>query len=101
MKVIGVVQDEVYICQLTHKEIEKFLNLYYNKMGKIKVGDDIDLGKGYDFHNDAINALKKTEEFIRGNKHIIEAITNGITVAANMESASYTNNHKGSMSDAK
>lgn len=83
MNIIGVAQDDTYICQISHKEIEKFLNLYYNKLGRIKVGDCVDLGRGYDFHADTINALKKTEEFVRGNKQIIEAITEGITISAN------------------
>ena len=89
MKVIGVVPEKYgvtdYICQLSHTEIEKFLNLYYGKdrLTALKVGDEVDLSKGYDFYNDSMNAMKKTDEFIQANKHIIETIMTGIKTIAN------------------
>ena len=81
MNVIATIDKETYICSITHKELEQFLNLYYNKMERLKVGDAVDLGKGYKFHNDAEAALKKTREFIDSNKGIVTAIMNGISVA--------------------
>ncbi|SBV93230.1 hypothetical protein KL86DPRO_10498 [uncultured delta proteobacterium] len=80
MLIIGKISDRKYICEVTHTEIEKFMNLYYNNMKKFEVGDEVDLGKGYDFSVQTQNAMKKTEDFIAGNKEIIEAILNGISV---------------------
>lgn len=80
MKVIGKVDGDVYICQVSHREIEKFMDLYYNKMGYLAVGDEVDLGKGYDFFQDTKGALKKTEEFIKSNKEVIEMIVTGISL---------------------
>ena len=80
MLIIGKISDREYICEVTHTEIEKFMNLYYNDMGKLKVGDEVNLGKGYNFSVQIKDAMKKTEDFIAGNKEIIEAILNGISV---------------------
>lgn len=81
MLIIGKISDREYICEVTHTEIEKFMNLYYNNMKKLKVGDEVNLGKGYDFASQTKDAMKKTEDFIAGNKGIIEAILGGISVA--------------------
>lgn len=81
MKVIGEVErGDIYICQVSHNELEKFMNLYYNKMSKWRVGDEIDLGKGYDFFQHTKDALRKTEEFIDSNKDVIEMIVTGISL---------------------
>ena len=80
MKVIGKVDGDSYICQVEFRELEKFMGLYYGKMERPKVGDEVDLGKGYDFHRDTMDALKTTEEFIRSNKAIIDTIFTGISV---------------------
>lgn len=86
MRVLGNIKSDIYICEVSHKEIEKFLNQYYNKMSYLKTGDEIDLGKGYNFKQDTAAALVKTREFIEANKTIIESIINGITVMAREES---------------
>ena len=77
MKVIGK-SENGYLCDVTHNELEKFLNLYYNKMKELKIGEFIDLGKGYDFLKDANDALKETQRFIESNKRIIQCILSGI-----------------------
>lgn len=81
MEVIGKINSETYICEINHDEIEQFMNLYYNKMNKLNVGDEIDLGKGHDFHSDIVSALKQTRDFLKANGKIVKAITNGIMVA--------------------
>ena len=83
MKVIGAISDRHYICEVTHAEIEKFMNLYYcnNNMKTLRVGEEVNLGKGYDFASQIKDAMKKTEDFIAGNRGIIEAILGGISVA--------------------
>jgi len=57
MEVLGISKqsysDADYICKVTHAELKKFLNVYYTTKNKdleaLKVGDVIDLAKGYDF----------------------------------------------------
>jgi hypothetical protein len=53
---------------------------YCGKMERVEVGEEIDLGRGYDFSADIRSAMNKTSEFIDANKKIISAITNGIMV---------------------
>ena len=82
MKVIGKIDADMYICAVSHTEIEKFLNLYYNKLERLKTGDEVDLGKGYNFRQETERALKTTREFIESNKEVIEAIISGISIMA-------------------
>ena len=46
------------------------------------VGERIDLAKGYDFAEDAIKAMEKTNEFISSNKEVIRTIFEGIKIAS-------------------
>lgn len=80
MKVIGTGAGDVYICEVKHSELEKFLGLYYGNMKRLANGAVVDLSKGHDFLSDTRAALKKTEEFISANRAVITAITNGISV---------------------
>jgi len=85
MKVIGIVDNDTYLMQVSHTEIEKFMNMYYGKCPRLKVGESIDLSKGYDFATQIKDSMKKTEDFILSNRTIIEAIMNGISVCNRME----------------
>lgn len=78
MKVIALVERQKYICEVGHYELEKFLNLYYGKMQELRVGENIDLGKGHNFATEAADALKKTREFIQANQQVVTAILNGL-----------------------
>ena len=80
MEVIGEQKDK-YICIVGPTELEKFLGQYYGNMKRLKPGDKVDLGRGYDFHAEIVDAMKTTSDMIGKNKKIIEAIFNGITVA--------------------
>lgn len=80
MKVIGMANGD-YICTLDHHELEKFLNLYYNRMERLRVGDTINLGRGHDFANEAADAMRKTQDFIRVNQAVVNAILNGLNYA--------------------
>lgn len=84
MKVIGKGGREIYICEVSHSEIEKYMGLYYGKMGTPSIGDIIDLGKGHDHSEKIETAMRKTAEMITANKDIIQAICDGITVAGNI-----------------
>lgn len=84
MKIIATVGPRgPYIAEVTHEELEKYLDLYYNKLERLQVGQEIDLGRGYDFHRETMSALKKTEEFISANREVINSILNGITLLGN------------------
>ena len=74
-----------YICEVSHTELEKFLNLYYGKFNQLKEGDEIDLAKSYDFASDTRQALQTTENFINDHKTVIKSILKGslIVVRAN------------------
>lgn len=80
MKVIAKT-DNNYICEVSHNEIEKYLNKYFNRLNRLKIGDIIDLGKGHDFWIETKTALKTTEEFISKNKKTINTILTGISIA--------------------
>ena len=84
MQVLGLAKegygDADYICKVTHAELKQFLNTYYTKeeLKILKVGDVIDLGKGYDFYQQTSAALKKTQDFIESHETVIKAILTGI-----------------------
>lgn len=87
MKIIGSGKtrgcgDKTYIAEIGHEELEKFLNLYYGKMTKLEAGEEVDLGRGYDFAREIKDAVRKTHEFISSHQKIIEAIFNGINIVA-------------------
>ena len=79
MKVIAKISHDKYVCEVSHGELEQFLNKYYGHLSKLNVGDEIELGKGYDFRRDCLDALSKTQALINANKKVIETILNGIT----------------------
>ena len=81
MKVLANTKGNTYLCEVGHYELEKFLNLYYGNLDRLKEGDEIDLGTGHDFHSDTIIALQTTEKFIKDNKQVIKGILKGITVS--------------------
>lgn len=82
MKILGISDSggRQYICEVSHSEIEKFLNLYYGKLKALNVGQEVDLGKGYDYSTDIAAALQKTQEFIRSNQAVVTAILNGLSI---------------------
>lgn len=82
MKVLGTAGDGKYLCEISHNEIDKFLGTYCGNTRKLSVGQEVDLGKGYDYKRDIDAALCTTKKFIEGNRKIIDAIMNGLTVAS-------------------
>jgi len=82
MKVIAKVQDGKFLCEVTNREIKEFMNTFNEGSMNMRVGQIIDLGKGYDFARDAIDAMKKTNDFISSNKEVIRTIFEGIKIAS-------------------
>ena len=83
MKVIATVEYHKYICQVDHRELEKFMNLYYTRDDKLidlKVGDEIDLSKGFDHASEIKSALNESKKFIEASSKIVAAITTGIAL---------------------
>ena len=87
MRILGIASyhGDTYIAEIDHSEIEKFLKLYYNGLTKLKVGQVVDLGKGYDFASEAKAAMKATSELIEKNKVVIKAIFDGIQIIGRSE----------------
>lgn len=69
MKIIGMAEGD-YIALISHSEIEKVFDKYYGNLGKLKVGETIDLGAGHDFRG-GIKAVCK--EMIDANKQFSRA----------------------------
>jgi hypothetical protein len=79
MKVIAKVNEKEYICKVNHDELEKFLNLFYGKLNPLKVNDEIDLSKGYNFYREIGNICNTMEESIkayRSNQDTLLAFIN-------------------------
>lgn len=81
MKVIGACGDKKYICEVNHDELEKYFNKYYGNMSTLRVGQEVDLGKGYNHAKDMKQAMEKTKEFIEANKKIVQSIMNGLSIS--------------------
>lgn len=44
---------------MSHTELEKVFDKYYDKLGKLKVGEEINLGAGYDYRATIKQACKE------------------------------------------
>jgi hypothetical protein len=49
MKVIAKASEDKYLCEIKHEELEKFMDLYYGRMDRLAVGEEVDLAQGYNF----------------------------------------------------
>ena len=78
MKVLGEMPGG-YICEVGHTELEKFLGQFYGKLKSLKVGQAVDLGRGYDYNEDIVHALDQHREFVDSHQKIIDGINKGIT----------------------
>ena len=83
MKVLGEATSG-YICEVSHTEIEKFLGLYYGHKNHLKVGDEINLGEGYEWESKISSALRQTQDFVKANQPIIQSLMSGYSVLANL-----------------
>jgi len=76
MKIIGEITGEEFICQISKAEIEKVLGLYYGKMPRVKVGDSINLGDGYDYKNDIQRACQSMEDTMKNFERCRSTLSN-------------------------
>lgn len=65
MLVIAKASDSTYICQVNHDELEKFMNKYYGKMEKLKVGEEVNLGLGYNYAYKIEDACEKMTQAMK------------------------------------
>lgn len=62
MKIIGKVDHDTYLAEVTHTELEKLANKYYGRMDRLEVGEQVNLGAGYDFRKDITDACRSMVE---------------------------------------
>ena len=86
MKVLAVKENigPTYICEVSHRELEMFLNLYYGKLSQLKVDQVVDLGKGYNYAEKISRAMKNIQDLIQNNGDIVRAILDGLTITARL-----------------
>jgi hypothetical protein len=92
MKVIGIASDSynpTYVVTVEHRELERYLGLYYSKpeMQKLRVNDFVDLGKGFDYAQQIASAMQKTQEFVGAHQQVVTAILNGLNYQRIVEGA--------------
>lgn len=65
MKVIAKASESRYLCEVSHDELEKFMGMYYGKLVKLSVGEEVNLGQGYDFSSRIESACKSMAESMK------------------------------------
>lgn len=69
MKVIGKTKENGgdYIAVVSHTELQKVSNRYYasNELLQLKIGEEMDLGAGYNFRHDIQRAGKQMEDAVK------------------------------------
>ena len=89
MKVIGISNEDghstEYICTIKHDELEKFMGLYFGNLDILEVGDDINLGAGYDHARQIKQAYESIQILIKDNAVIVNAILNGLNITKILE----------------
>lgn len=85
MKVIAKKDRETYICEVSHREIEKYFDRYYGRedLKNLSVDQIIDLGKGHDFFRDTKSALEETRKFFKAHESTVRAIADGFLLTIN------------------
>lgn len=79
MKVIGLNEKGEYIAIVTHDELEKCADKYYGKLEKLKIGQDFNIGEGYNFRNQIVDACKTMkaghEAFVKSSETLTRFAT--------------------------
>lgn len=58
MKIIGTVNRDTYLAEISHTELEKVADKYYGKLEPLRVGSEFNLGAGYDFRQNIQSACR-------------------------------------------
>ena len=87
MKIIAKISHSKWIAEVEQGELEKFFNLYYNKMEEITVGKEYDLGSGYDHAREIASAVEKFDRLIENAEDITKAMKTGRLVKKRQQTA--------------
>ena len=75
MQIIGKVNGDTYLAQVTHTELEKAADLYYGKLPKLGVGATVDLAAGHDYRDEIRGACRSmveaSERFERAQRTLL------------------------------
>lgn len=74
MKIIGIAGDK-YIAEVSHTEIEKVMDKYYGNLEKLKAGDDLDIGEGYNFRREIEAACRSMLDAMKAFDHAKSTMT--------------------------
>ncbi len=85
MKVIGKARAKHYICEVTHDEIEKYLNLYYGNKNELSIGDEVDMGQGYNWADKIKDAVSKMSDLIDKADQVTSALKMGRVFVGRMK----------------
>lgn len=83
MKVIAKANDSKYICEVSHEELEKFMNQYYGNLEKLSVGQEVNLGQGHNFAVRIEDACRKMSEAMKAFDDARKVMTSYAVVIAN------------------
>lgn len=76
MKIIATTKNG-YVCEIDHSELEQCLDKYYNKLKELKEGEEVDLSKGYEWHQRITEALRQIKDHVKTHKAVFDSITAG------------------------
>jgi hypothetical protein len=86
MKIIGQTgntYDQEFICTVSRSELQKFMNTYYSSTPfNLKVGDTVDLGRGYDFAQKIESSVTRVQDLVKGSQEVINTILLGLNLKA-------------------
>lgn len=75
MQIIGRVNGDTYLAQVTHTELEQAADLYYGKLPKLEVGATVDLAAGYNYRAEIREACRSmveaSERFERAQRTLL------------------------------
>ncbi len=75
MKIIGLQDDRTYVAIVSHTELEKCANKYYNKLPSLKVGNEFDIGLGHDYAGSIESACRSMMEAMKTFERARETLT--------------------------
>ena len=74
MKVIGKGERDTFIGEFSQSEIQEFLNVHFRDKKDLKVGDEVDLGRGYNFAREVKRSVESINATIEGANQIAVAV---------------------------
>lgn len=77
MKIVARITEDDFICEINAYELQKFMGTYYSCNHGLKVGEVVDLGKGYDHTVKIAESLSAMEKVCNDVEKITEAIRCG------------------------